>query len=55
MFLKNTMFWKLDLFLSSGKIMGASTPVIEEPNIAGVPIILPEDGNRFSFQNVVFF
>jgi hypothetical protein len=26
MFLKNTMVWKLELFLSSGKIMG---PVIE--------------------------
>jgi hypothetical protein len=25
MFLINTMFWKLDLFLSSGKIMGAPT------------------------------
>jgi hypothetical protein len=39
---KNTTFRKLDLF------------PFRRPNRVGAAIILPEDGNRCSFRNVVF-
>jgi hypothetical protein len=41
MFFENTVFQKLNLFLSSGKKKVAPT------------LLVPEDGNRSSFQNVV--
>jgi hypothetical protein len=41
MFFESTTFRKLDLFLSSGKKKVAPT------------LVVPEDGNRSSFQNVV--
>jgi hypothetical protein len=48
-FLKNTAFRKLDLLLSS-----LVQSLSKEPNIVGTTFILPEDGNRSSFRNVVF-
>jgi hypothetical protein len=45
---KNTTFWKLDLFPSSGEGGGEDTYSVEPPPS-------PEDGNRSSFRNVVFF
>jgi hypothetical protein len=65
---KNTTFRKLDLFPSSPKIMEALTLLgpserakievsyfYNGSNRVGVPIILPDDGNRSSFRNVVCF
>jgi hypothetical protein len=71
MFLNNTTFRKLGLFSSSGKIMGAPTLLRPlgiaslkhwaslkrwaKPNRVGALIILPKDGNKSGFRNVVFF
>jgi hypothetical protein len=59
------MFRKLDLFPSSGKrletptIMGPSERFTlgfcKGPNSVGVSHLLPEDGNRSSFRNIMFF
>jgi hypothetical protein len=78
--LKNTTYWKLDLFPSSGKvwetptllglleranlkhcnpvtitIQGVWLAVSNGPNRVGVSHFSVEDGNRSSFQNIVFF
>jgi hypothetical protein len=66
MFLKNIAFRRLDLFPSSGKNNGGpyyvgslrkSYPqsLAKGPKMVGNAIILPEDENRSSFRNVVFF
>jgi hypothetical protein len=65
MFLNNTTFRKLGLFSSSGKIMGAPTLLRPlgiaslkrwaKPNRVGALIILPKDGNKSGFRNIVFF
>jgi hypothetical protein len=55
---KNSTFQKLDLFLFSGKIMGAPTllgPSLSKGyNSVGAAIILTVDANRSSFRNLVF-
>jgi hypothetical protein len=67
---RNIAFWKLDIFPSSGKIMAAATllgpiergclnqrlslALSKRPNRVEADIILPENGNRSSFQNVMF-
>jgi hypothetical protein len=61
------MFWKLDLFLSSddGKEMPTPLGSLEIANLNHLNLKLlgteqclslpsPEDGNRYSFRNVVF-
>jgi hypothetical protein len=59
MFLENTQFLKLDLFPSSGTVMGylhplqrLTLPLLNGPNTADVPSTLRDDGNRSIF--VVF-
>jgi hypothetical protein len=44
------------MFPSSGKMMGTPTTLLRplESVSVGVPMILPENGNRFSFRNVAF-
>jgi hypothetical protein len=48
---EHTMFWKLDLFPSSGKKVkkGGRRPLLGSLRKS----FLPEDGNRSSFRNVV--
>jgi hypothetical protein len=57
--LKNTTFRKLDLFPSSGErtsvVHWLRLALSNEPNRVGVYHLQPEDGNIYSFRNVVFF
>jgi hypothetical protein len=56
------MFWKLDLFLSSG-VRGNAYPVgylrKSSPLVIEVALskglLTPEGGNRSSFENIVFY
>jgi hypothetical protein len=58
-FSKITTFRRLDLFLSSGKKGRTNTLAVESPGCASIrpgfcpSFVLPEDGRRSSFRNVV--
>jgi hypothetical protein len=53
--LKNAVLQRLQLFPSSGEMVGGIYSVGSIRKSKMPPTLSPEDGNRSSFQNFVFF